>query len=95
VTFGWLRYPHGLGGKPRDHLAPTLLHGQRSRKYPWIRPEPYERKKGCPWQPHRSYACKLKIKPLSSSRVLGSGVIGSVNKNVNVNQDHLKSSPSA
>jgi hypothetical protein len=37
----------------------------------------------------------LKIKPLSSSRVLVSGVIGSVNKNVNVNQDHLKSSPSA
>jgi hypothetical protein len=94
MPVGRLRYPSRLSREPARHLLPCNRHCQGGAKRSWACCDPKEREQARPWQTDRSRATELPVEPGTTVGVLIGFGVACVGQDVDVDQGHLKPSPS-
>src|SRR5215475_1140041 len=95
MTLGWRWQPYWIGREPSRHTFPRRSHRHGRPDYSWIRHKPQISEQACPRQANGSGATELVIEPRPGCLMLVKSRDARVNEHVDINEYHLKPSPSA
>src|ERR1700730_16387931 len=95
MPFGRQRYPDWFAIQPLRHLFPRRRHRERTRGYSRAGGQTQESEQRRPRQTDAMDIDQLPIQPVTRSLMLAGGNVRGVDEEIDVEQYHLKFSPSA